>query len=66
MNFPCRKKAARLLKYCWTVLLIFALIAARSCKRFRLLSEGLEDEYLRRRFYRRFMVSQPKPLPPCL
>ncbi|HEY0272551.1 MAG TPA: tRNA-(ms[2]io[6]A)-hydroxylase [Chitinophaga sp.] len=38
-------------------LLIFALIEARSCERFRLLSEGLEDEYLRE-FYRKFMVSE--------
>ncbi|GAA4318078.1 tRNA-(ms[2]io[6]A)-hydroxylase [Compostibacter hankyongensis] len=38
-------------------LLICALIEARSCERFRLLSEGLEDEYLRE-FYRRFMVSE--------
>jgi tRNA 2-(methylsulfanyl)-N6-isopentenyladenosine37 hydroxylase len=38
-------------------LLIFALIEARSCERFRLLSEGLEDEYLRE-FYRKFMISE--------
>lgn len=38
-------------------LLICALIEARSCERFRLLSEGLEDEYLRK-FYRRFMESE--------
>lgn len=38
-------------------LLIFALIEARSCERFRLLSEGLEDDYLRE-FYRKFMVSE--------
>jgi tRNA-(ms[2]io[6]A)-hydroxylase len=38
-------------------LLIFALIEARSCERFRLLSEGLEDEYLRD-FYRKFMISE--------
>ena len=38
-------------------LLIFALIEARSCERFRLLSEGLEDEYMRD-FYRRFMISE--------
>lgn len=38
-------------------LLTFALIEARSCERFRLLSEGLEDEYLRE-FYRKFMVSE--------
>ena len=38
-------------------LLMFALIEARSCERFRLLSEGLEDEYMRK-FYRTFMESE--------
>lgn len=38
-------------------LLICALIEARSCERFKRLSEGLEDEYLRS-FYRRFMESE--------
>lgn len=38
-------------------LLICALIEARSCERFRLLSEKLEDEYLRH-FYRGFMESE--------
>ncbi len=38
-------------------LLIFALIEARSCERFKRLSEGLDDEYLRN-FYRRFMESE--------
>jgi tRNA-(ms[2]io[6]A)-hydroxylase len=38
-------------------LLIFGLIEARSCERFRLLSEKLEDPYLRE-FYRKFMVSE--------
>jgi tRNA-(ms[2]io[6]A)-hydroxylase len=38
-------------------LLICALIEARSCERFRLLSEHLEDEALRK-FYYRFMVSE--------
>jgi len=38
-------------------LLTFALIEARSCERFRLLSEGLDDEYLRE-FYRKFMISE--------
>lgn len=38
-------------------LLIFALIEARSCERFKRLSEGLEDDYLRK-FYRRFMESE--------
>ena len=38
-------------------LLICALIEARSCERFKRLSEGLNDEYLRN-FYRRFMESE--------
>jgi tRNA-(ms[2]io[6]A)-hydroxylase len=38
-------------------LLICALIEARSCERFKRLSEGLDDEYLRH-FYRRFMESE--------
>jgi tRNA 2-(methylsulfanyl)-N6-isopentenyladenosine37 hydroxylase len=38
-------------------LLIFALIEARSCERFKRLSEGLGDKYLSK-FYRRFMESE--------
>jgi tRNA-(ms[2]io[6]A)-hydroxylase len=38
-------------------LLIFALIEARSCERFKRLSEGLNDNYLSN-FYRRFMESE--------
>ncbi len=38
-------------------LLTFALIEARSCERFRLLSVHLEDENLQR-FYHKFMVSE--------
>ena len=38
-------------------LLTMALIEARSCERFKRLSEGLEDEYMRK-FYRRFMESE--------
>jgi tRNA 2-(methylsulfanyl)-N6-isopentenyladenosine37 hydroxylase len=38
-------------------LLWCALIEARSCERFKRLSEGLEDAYLRT-FYRRFMESE--------
>jgi tRNA-(ms[2]io[6]A)-hydroxylase len=38
-------------------MLIMALIEARSCERFKRLSEGLNDEYLRN-FYRRFMESE--------
>lgn len=39
------------------LLLTMALIEARSCERFKRLSEGLEDEYLRG-FYRKFMESE--------
>lgn len=38
-------------------LLTMAMIEARSCERFKRLSEGLKDEYLRT-FYRRFMESE--------
>lgn len=38
-------------------LLTMALIEARSCERFKRLSEGLEDEYMRS-FYRKFMESE--------
>ncbi|MCC7399884.1 MAG: tRNA-(ms[2]io[6]A)-hydroxylase [Chitinophagaceae bacterium] len=38
-------------------LLMCALIEARSCERFKRLSEGLEDKYLKY-FYRRFMESE--------
>lgn len=38
-------------------LLTMALIEARSCERFKRLSEGLDDGYLRQ-FYRRFMESE--------
>ena len=38
-------------------MLIMALIEARSCERFKRLSEGLDDAYMRR-FYRRFMESE--------
>lgn len=38
-------------------LLICALIEARSCERFKRLSEGLDDAYMRE-FYRRFMESE--------
>jgi len=34
-----------------------ALIEARSCERFKRLSEGLTDEYMRN-FYRKFMESE--------
>jgi tRNA 2-(methylsulfanyl)-N6-isopentenyladenosine37 hydroxylase len=38
-------------------LLTMALIEARSCERFKRLSEGLDDVYLRK-FYRKFMESE--------
>lgn len=38
-------------------LLMMALVEARSCERFKLLSEGLNDAYLQQ-FYRRFMESE--------
>jgi tRNA-(ms[2]io[6]A)-hydroxylase len=38
-------------------MLMMALIEARSCERFKRLSEGLDDKYLRN-FYRRFMESE--------
>jgi tRNA-(ms[2]io[6]A)-hydroxylase len=38
-------------------MLTMALVEARSCERFKRLSEGLEDEYLRN-FYRKFMESE--------
>ena len=38
-------------------LLTMALIEARSCERFKRLSEGMEDPYMRN-FYRRFMESE--------
>jgi tRNA 2-(methylsulfanyl)-N6-isopentenyladenosine37 hydroxylase len=38
-------------------MLLMALIEARSCERFKRLSEGLEDEYMRN-FYQKFMESE--------
>lgn len=38
-------------------LLTMAMIEARSCERFKRLSEGIKDEYLKK-FYRRFMESE--------
>jgi tRNA 2-(methylsulfanyl)-N6-isopentenyladenosine37 hydroxylase len=38
-------------------MLTMALIEARSCERFKRLSEGLQDEYMQN-FYRRFMESE--------
>jgi tRNA-(ms[2]io[6]A)-hydroxylase len=38
-------------------MLTMALIEARSCERFKRLSEGLDDDYMRK-FYRKFMESE--------
>ncbi len=38
-------------------MLVMALIEARSCERFKRLSEGLGDDYMRK-FYRKFMESE--------
>lgn len=38
-------------------LVVCALIEARSCERFRLLSEGMADEYFRE-FYKKFMIAE--------
>ena len=38
-------------------MLLMAMIEARSCERFKRLSEGMEDEYMRN-FYRKFMESE--------
>ncbi len=38
-------------------MLMMALIEARSCERFKRLSEGLDDDYMRN-FYRKFMESE--------
>jgi tRNA-(ms[2]io[6]A)-hydroxylase len=38
-------------------MLIMAIIEARSCERFKRLSEGLDDDYMRK-FYRKFMESE--------
>jgi tRNA-(ms[2]io[6]A)-hydroxylase len=52
-----QKKGGRLEDRLLDELLTMALIEARSCERFKRLSEGLNDEYLRN-FYRRFMESE--------
>ena len=38
-------------------MLLMAMVEARSCERFKRLSEGLDDDYMRK-FYRRFMESE--------
>ena len=49
-NIPAEEKLLHKLMIC-------ALIEARSCERFRLLSEGLEEEALQK-FYYKFMISE--------
>ena len=52
-----QKKGGRIEDRFLDQMLTMALIEARSCERFKRLSEGLEDEYLRN-FYRKFMESE--------
>ncbi|MFN3939302.1 MAG: tRNA-(ms[2]io[6]A)-hydroxylase [Chitinophagales bacterium] len=52
-----QKKGGSRIQQLLEKLLMAALIEARSCERFRLLSEGLADEQLRT-FYREFMISE--------
>ena len=52
-----QRKGGRLEDRLLDQLLTMALIEARSCERFKRLSEGLDDEYLRK-FYRKFMESE--------
>lgn len=52
-----QRKGGRLEDRFLDQMLTMALIEARSCERFKRLSEGLEDEYLRN-FYRKFMESE--------
>ena len=54
---PFQKKGGSEEDHFLDKLLIFALIEARSCERFKRLSEGLDDVYLQK-FYRRFMESE--------
>ena len=52
-----QKKGGRTEERFLDQLLTMALIEARSCERFKRLSEGLNDDYMRN-FYRRFMESE--------
>lgn len=52
-----QKKGGRIEDRFLDQMLTMALVEARSCERFKRLSEGLEDEYLRN-FYRKFMESE--------
>jgi tRNA 2-(methylsulfanyl)-N6-isopentenyladenosine37 hydroxylase len=55
--FEFQRKGGHALDRLLDQLLTMALIEARSCERFKRLSEGLEDSYLSK-FYRRFMESE--------
>ena len=55
--FDFQKQGGKLEDRLLDQLLTMALIEARSCERFKRLSEGLHDEYLSN-FYRRFMESE--------
>ncbi len=55
--FDFQKKGGHIEDRMLDQLLTMALIEARSCERFKRLSEGLEDKYLQR-FYRKFMESE--------
>ena len=52
-----QRKGGHIVDWLLDHLLTMALIEARSCERFKRLSEGLEDVYLRK-FYRKFMESE--------
>lgn len=54
---PFQRKGGAIEERLLDQLLTMALIEARSCERFKRLSEGLEDAYLKN-FYRRFMESE--------
>ena len=55
--FDFQKKGGHIDHRLLDQLLTMALIEARSCERFKRLSEGLNDKYLQR-FYRKFMESE--------
>ncbi|MEO7924868.1 MAG: tRNA-(ms[2]io[6]A)-hydroxylase [Chitinophagaceae bacterium] len=54
---PFQRKGGHINDRMLDQLLTMALIEARSCERFKRLSEGLNDEYMQK-FYRRFMESE--------
>ena len=55
--FKLERKGGAMNRQLMDKLLISALIEARSCERFRLLSENIQDEELRE-FYRELMISE--------